>query len=166
MKYDWVKLEREFTCYAKFATVSLREFARLKGIPYGANFKEHTANWLEKRGSKQSQKSTKIEAVLEANEISREVAAAERHNYIWGRFLDLVQNCFEEPKNMTLVAGVDTINKALKNLADVTDKATKGQRLALGMDKGTGTANENEDVTAIESLLGELSKRGIEGDEE
>lgn len=135
MKYDWVTLEREFTTHKKYAAMSLREFAAEKGIPYGANYRKHSAGWLEKRGAKQARKGRKIEAALEAKEVAREVVANERHITLWGRILDVMENGFSDPAQLVALKGKDSMARTLRNLADVMDKAQKGQRLALGMDK-------------------------------
>lgn len=135
MKYDWIALEREFTTHKKYAATSLREFAKKKGIPYTKNYQEKTKGWIEKRAAKQRLKDGKIQAALEAKEISREVAANERHTALWDRFLSALENGFSDPAKMLLLNGADNMARTLRNLADVMDKAQKGQRLALGMDK-------------------------------
>lgn len=162
MKYDWITLEREFTTHKKYATISLREFAAEKGIPYGANYRKHSAGWLEKRGAKQARKGRKIEAALEAKEVSREVAVNERHTVLWNRFLDALENGFSDPVQMIALKGKDSIARTLRNLANVMEKAQKGQRLALGMDKEKQSNETEEANAAIESLLGKLSGRKVE----
>ncbi len=168
IKYDWVKLKREFTTHSKYATMSLREFASVKNIPYGANFRKHTAGWLDARAAKQSHKSRKIEEKL----IEQEIASAEefnrRHLRLYTKALAAAEKILDEQ----LGKSVDMFGKVhdtgifsgskLKSVAQILEIAQKGQRMCLGMDKDYDPQTQSEE-SAIDSLLQHLKERKPKG---
>lgn len=165
MKYDWIALEREFTTGKKCASMSLREFARYKGIPLSAYYAGKTRGWLEKRAEKQRRKSMRIEETLTEKEIDREVALNERHYAVWERFTNVIEQAFSSGDSMTAMCGNDSLSKALNRLAAILEKVQKGQRTALGMDKEKPERNETGETDAIESVLAKLQERKVEGEE-
>lgn len=162
MKYDWITLEREFTAHKRYRAVSLREFARLKGIPYGRNFRAHTEGWLEKRAAKEEQKGRRIEAELSAAQISEEVRLNRRHLELYGVALDAIERSLREE----LCAVTDMFGRTvrgeiqnhakLKSLLQSLEIAQRGQRLALGLDRPDREKGGERECSRYEEALTRL----------
>ena len=138
-KYDWIELEREFTTHKKHATTSLRAFAKLKGIPYGENFKEHTEGWLTKRAAKWVQKSREMEKRTTEQQIKSAAEFNQRHLDLFDKALDAVEKILSEQMSLSTDmfgnvhdSGVYSASK-LKSVVQALEIAQKAQRLALGM---------------------------------
>ena len=168
-KYDWIKLEREFTTHKKYATISLRSFAEEKGIPYGSNFREHTEGWLAKRAAKRSQNSRKIEERLQAQEIATEEEINRRHLQAYNTALDAIEKILREQLSLSVdmfgqahETGILSSGK-LKSTVQALEMIQKGQRLCLGMDKDFDPQAQS-DETAIDAILSHLHGRLPKGD--
>lgn len=136
-KYDWKQLEKEYIL-SEYKSVS--QFIKNKQIPYNGTTKSKTKGWTEKKRLKQDQKATKVIQKVTEKEIEKEVDINTRHLKLYDKFLDILEQSFENPQQFIYV-GMPDFDK-LKKMADILEKAQKGQRLAKGLDK-----EQNDNVT-------------------
>lgn len=134
-RYDWEALKREFLLgdYK-----SVREFARQKGLKYNAYFAKRTKGWAGEKEAKKRQKESKIiEAVLE-KQAQHEIDWNTRHLEIWGKLLAIILEAVEDYRLQFVSERSGRLNVyALEKVANIIEKAQKGQRLSLGLDEKT-----------------------------
>ena len=119
-KYDWPKLKTE---YITGEFESLKAFAEAKGIPY-QTLRNNAAGWMTKKSTREVQKQDKIRERVTAKQIETEAEINTKHYELWKAFVDKAQ---------ALMVTAETPGQ-IKTLAEVIEKAQKGQRLARGMD--------------------------------
>ena len=130
---DWAALKVEFM---RGPYTSLKEFAAAKNMPLGTVY-NGAVGWAK-------EKETYHELVTERAAIECTLdedikSAAEMnivHVKIWDKFLSMVQEAFEDEGSLRLKDGTIKVVQ-LERLASVMERAQKGQRLALNMDKET-----------------------------
>jgi hypothetical protein len=119
-KYDWAKLK---TKYLAGDYKDLKEFAEKEGIPH-IRVRQKGVGWNDEKRTRIELKQNKILEKTAEKQIETEAQINERHYKIWGKFLDYVDR---------RVQSGEITDNAAKNLAEVFDKAHKGQRLAMGL---------------------------------
>lgn len=119
-KYNWSKLK---TKYITGGYKSLKDFADKEGIPYN-QLRKNSAGWVKEKGTKEEQKGYKITEKIIEKQIESEAQLNLKHYALWEMF---VKKLASKAKNPLLEA------KDIKALADVLEKAQKGQRLAAGL---------------------------------
>ncbi|MBZ4662780.1 MAG: hypothetical protein JG776_462 [Caloramator sp.] len=142
---NWEELKKEFMLgdYK-----SLKEFADKKGINYDY-LRRKTKGWLKERVTKQSQKSHKIIEKTIEKQIEHEVDYNTTHLKLWGEFLNILSEALKDIENIKTRDGKISA-AALEKLANVMDKAQKGQRLALGLDE------QKQDNTELLNKVNEI----------
>ena len=146
-KYDWKKLEKEYIL-GDYKSVS--SFLKDKGINNNGTTRKHTLGWKDKKRQKEDKKATKIIEKVTEKEIEKEVDINTRHLKIYDSFLDVLEGSFKNPSEY-MYLGMPDYDK-LKKMADILEKAQKGQRLAKGLDKEEHNS-ENELKNAREVLI-------------
>lgn len=135
--YDWEELKREFMI-GNYKT--LKEFAQEKGVNYGV-LRNKARDWLKEKEAIDREKNQQI---LEKT-LQRQIeTAADRnalHVEIWDKFLMLVWNVLNDEKSLRTKDGRYNVY-ALERLANIMEKAQKGQRLALGLDENKEDQSE------------------------
>lgn len=146
-KYDWKQLEKEYIL-SDYKSVS--SFLKDKEIKQNGSTKNKTKGWKNKKVLKEEQKSTKIIEKVTEKEIEKEVDINTRHLKLYDSFLDVLEGSFKNPSEY-MYLGMPDYDK-LKKMADILEKAQKGQRLAKGLDKEENNS-ENELKNAREVLI-------------
>lgn len=142
MKYDWIKLEKEFIL-SKHKTVS--SFLKEKGISINGSTKAKTKGWKEKKGQKEYQKSTKIIEEVTKQEIEKEVEQNVKINEVAQKLLD-------------------KINLATEELNKYINKTTNKTKKKFTVKDSTGTSIDNEIVeekTRVEEVISIINKNGL-----
>jgi len=122
-KYDWQKLKIE---YITGEWNSLAEFASANGVNATILYRRARAEkWQDEKVQRQSKKSTRIVQKTIEKQIESESEINTKHYELWVQILT---------KATALAKEADSGGQ-LKTLAEVIEKAQKGQRLARGMDK-------------------------------
>lgn len=119
-KYDWPKLKTE---YITGEFESLKDFAEAKGLPY-KTLRNNATGWIDKKRAKAGQKQDKVIERTIAKQVETEAEINTKHYELWKAFVDKAQ---------ALMVTAETPGQ-IKTLAEVIEKAQKGQRLARGMD--------------------------------
>lgn len=157
-KFNWEKLKKE---YILGDIDSLREFAKYKKLNYTGYYMQKTKGWGEERVAVSREMSCKtikktIEKVAEA-----ESDINSRHVSVWNKILNKIESIIGKDK--LIVSGkfgrqieTDVTPKALSELATAMEKVQKGQRLALGIDKGDNQADLLRDTNQKIQTLAEL----------
>lgn len=145
MAYNWSKLKTKFITgdYA-----SLKDFAEREGVPYSL-VRKNANKWIEEKRTKEKQKGNKIADRIIDKQVDRAVAINERHLSIYDKLLGIVEDALSTSNGIEAVRGIDSVYKCIKGLSDVVDKAQKGQRLALGMDKEDDNPKGADNVSVI-----------------
>ncbi|ADQ04394.1 hypothetical protein Calow_0826 [Caldicellulosiruptor owensensis OL] len=152
-KYNWEELKQKFLLgdYK-----SLREFAECEGLNYKSSyFFKRTKGWIEEKEAREKEKRIEIiERVIE-KQIEQEVNWNTTHLKLWGEFLNILQEVFKNAESVKTKDG--RINAyVLEKLANVMEKAQKGQRLALGLDEQQQAGYE-ELITKLQQIVGALN---------
>ena len=133
-KIDWMKIKHDYL----FKNISLKKLADKYGVSYSQVFKHSKdEEWVRLKDEKQREIEVKIEQKLEEKEIARKVAKNEKHLELFDNGLELVEMLLQMYKNKGKVSP-DKLEKVFSCI----EKAQKGQRLALNMEK--------EDITDTE----------------
>lgn len=142
-RIDWQALQID---YNKNSYANLKEFAEKHGLNWGT-VRNRCAGWAEEKAClKKHVRDKAVEFTIEADVMT----AAERntrHVQLWDAFLNVVQEGLEDYDTIHYPNGTVKV-AAVERLANIMDKAQKGQRIALDMDK------ENKDA---KGLLSEIS---------
>lgn len=153
-RYDWEALRQKFLLgdYK-----SLREFAEREGLNYKSSyFFKRTKGWIEEKEAREKEKRSKIiEGAIE-RQIKQEIDWNTRHLEIWGKLLAIILEAVEDYRLQFVSEKTGRLNVyAMEKVANIIEKAQKGQRLALGMDekaeKDDGSLKELADAI-MESL--------------
>lgn len=150
-RYNWDALKREFLLgdYK-----SLRQFAKAKKLCY-SHLRRKAVGWAKEKSELQAQKERKIAEGLIQNQIKQEIDWNLTHLKLWGEFLNILQEVFKNAESVKTKDG--RINAyVLEKLANVMEKAQKGQRLALGLDEQQQAGYE-ELITKLQQIVGALN---------
>lgn len=129
---DWEALKNDFMSnnYA-----NLKDFATATGINYGT-VRNHCGGWMEEKVNYRD----RVIDLAVSDTLERDVmTVADRNLYhveMWDKVLDTVGKSFNSDYTLFTMDGTVRV-ATLERLANVIDKAQRGQRLALGMDKET-----------------------------
>lgn len=143
-KYDWKQLEKEYIL-SDYKSVSA--FLKEKNISNNGTTRKHTSGWKDRKRQKEDKKATKIIERVTEKEIEKEVDINTRHLELYNRFLDILEESFENPQQFIYV-GMPDFDK-LKKMIEILEKAQKGQRLAKGLDK----ENENSNILTLAETI-------------
>lgn len=149
-KYDWKQLEKEYIL-GDYKTVS--RFLKDKGINNNSYARNNTKGWKEKKRQNTDKKVTKTIQKITEKEIEKEVDINTRHLRLYDSFLDVLEGSFKNPSEY-MYLGMPDYDK-LKKMADILEKAQKGQRLAKGLDKEN---ENNENLNKVEQLLTKIKE--------
>lgn len=135
-RYDWEVLRQKFLLgdYK-----SLREFAEREGLNYKSSyFFKRTKGWVEEKEAREKEKRSKIiEGAIE-RQIKHEIDWNTRHLEIWGKLLAIILEAVEDYRLQFVSEKTGRLNVyALEKVANIIEKAQKGQRLSLGLDEKT-----------------------------
>ena len=134
-KYDWPKLKTE---YITGEFESLKAFAEAKGVPY-QTLRNNAKGWADKKSTREVHKQYKIAEKVTEKQIETEAEINTKHYELWKAFVDKAQ---------ALMATAETPGQ-IKTLAEVIEKAQKGQRLARGMDIDKPPAGDEQKAINI-----------------
>lgn len=137
-KYDWTKLKQKFITGDY---TSLKDFAIKEHIDYGL-VRSKAVGWREEKHTKRIQKANKITDKIIDNQVDRAVAANAKHIELWDKLLKLVEKGLGDTLGLEDVSGGDPLHKTMKSIAEVLEKAQKGQRLALEIDKAKDSGSD------------------------
>ena len=142
-RIDWQALQID---YNKNDYANLKEFAETHDLNWGT-VRNRCAGWAEQKAClKKHVRDKAVEFTIESDVMT----AAERntrHVQLWDAFLNVVHEGLEDYDSIHYPNGTVKV-AAVERLANIMEKAQKGQRLALDMDK------ENKDA---KGLLSEIS---------
>ena len=137
-KYDWDKLKAK---YVAGNYKSVQEFAEKEGLTYNGSLRSRVASWRNEKQAKSRQKADKIINKTIEKVAERESDRNARHIALLDKILDKAELVIDNELNVF----VDMFGKAhkgevldgnkLESMVRVLEKAQKGHRLALGMDK-------------------------------
>ena len=137
-KYDWDKLKAK---YVAGNYKSVQEFAEKEGLTYNGSLRSRVASWRNEKQAKSRQKTDKIIDKTIEKVAERESDRNARHIALLDKILDKAELVIDNELNVF----VDMLGKAhkgevqdgnkLESMARVLERAQKGHRLALGMDK-------------------------------
>lgn len=119
-KYDWPKLKTE---YITGEFDGLQGFAKAKSITY-SYLRKRAVGWDLEKGTRRELKENKVRKKITERQIESEAEINTKHYELWKAFVDKAQ---------ALMSTAETPGQ-IKTLAEVIEKAQKGQRLARGMD--------------------------------
>ena len=141
MKYDWDRLK---VAWITGGYKSIREFADAEGVAYNADTRLKVSKWKKEKLTKSRQKTNKTIAktIEKVSEIESDRNA--RHIALW----DLIMQKGEQVARDELNTVLDMFGKThetkiidagkLEIVSKIVDRAQKGHRLALGLDKDKG----------------------------
>ena len=137
-KYDWDKLKAK---YVAGNYKSVQEFAEKEGIIYNSALRSRVATWKNEKVTKTRQKTDKIIDKTIEKMAERESDRNARHISLYDKLLDKAEQVIDGQLDIF----VDMFGKVHKGevldsskieaMVRVLEKAQKGHRLALGMDK-------------------------------
>ena len=137
-KYDWDKLKAK---YVAGNYKSVQEFAEKEGITYNSALRSRVATWKNEKVTKTRQKTDKIINKTIEKVAERESDRNARHIALLDKILDKAELVIDNELNVF----VDMFGKAhkgevldgnkLESMVRVLERAQKGHRLALGLDK-------------------------------
>ena len=137
-KYDWDKLKAK---YIAGNYKSVQEFAQKEGILYNSALRSKAATWKSEKVTRARQKTDKIIDKTIEKIAERESDRNARHISLYDKLLDKAEQVIDGQLDVF----VDMFGKAhkgevldgnkLESMVRVLEKAQKGHRLALGMDK-------------------------------
>lgn len=134
-RYDWEALKREFLLgdYK-----SAREFALKKGLRYNSYFRQKTKEWTEEKLTLSRLKHDKVIKGTLEEQVRQEIDWNTRHLEIWGKLLAIILEAVEDYRLQFVSEKTGRLNVyALEKVANIIEKAQKGQRLSLGLDEKT-----------------------------
>jgi hypothetical protein len=134
-RMDWEALKIDFM---RGNYANLKEFADAKGISHGT-IRNRCSGWMaEKANYRERVTDLAVSGTLEEDVMT----AAQRnlhHVALWDSFLGIVQDAFNNFETIRNTDGSYRVG-TVERLANVMEKAQKGQRIALGMDRETKDA--------------------------
>ncbi|AZT89889.1 hypothetical protein ELD05_04005 [Caldicellulosiruptor changbaiensis] len=135
--YDWEELKREFMI-GNYRT--LKEFAQEKGVNYGV-LRNKARDWLKEKQQVNREKNQLIFEKTLQQQVKKAADYNTWHVEIWNEFLRLVWTALHDEKTIKTKEGKYNVY-VLERLANIMEKAQKGQRLALGLDENKEDQSE------------------------
>ena len=126
-KIDWMKIKHDYL----FKNISLKKLAEKYGVSYSQVFKHSKdEQWVRLKEENRSEIEAKTEQKLQEKEIERKVAKNEKHIELFDFGIEIVEKILHSYKEKGKVSP-----DKLEKLFSCIEKAQKGQRLALNMEK-------------------------------
>ena len=149
-KIDWNKIKNDYV----FKNFTLRHLAEKYGVSESQIFKHSKdENWVEEREEQQREIQAETTQKIRDREIARRVATNEEHIQLYNDGLEVVKNLLEvyvhQSQEKKRRGNVNPFN--LEKIFACIEKAQKGQRLALSIDKEDVTEKE-PDVFIVEGV--------------
>lgn len=147
---DWTKVKHDYL----FKNMSLESLAEKYGVSKRQVFKHSSdENWVELKEQKNREISEKTQKELKEKEIARRIAANEKHIELYDDGIVIVEEILKMYKStMSDTKKKKKVNPFnLEKIFSCIEKAQKGQRLALNMEKEEVTDNEPKFVM-VENL--------------
>lgn len=149
-KIDWIKIKNDYV----FNNFTLRGLVEKYKISLSA-VREHckSENWVDLREEEKHKINTETTQKLRNKEIARRVAVNEEHIQLYNDGLEVVKNILQVYQDQSAEfkrrGNVNPFN--LEKIFSCIEKAQKGQRIALNIDKEDVTETE-PDVFIIKGI--------------
>ena len=140
-KIDWIKIKNDYV----FNNLTIRELVKKYGVAQ-SSIGTHCSkeNWEKTRQEERNKIETETAQKIRDREIARRVAKNEEHIRLYDDGLDVVKSLLrvyqEQASELKRRGNVNPFN--LEKIFSCIEKAQKGQRLALNIDKEEITEKE------------------------
>lgn len=150
-KIDWMKIKHDYL----FKNIPLKKLADKYGVSYSQVFKHSKdEEWVRLRDEKRREIGVETEQKLTEKEIARKVAKNEKHIELYEDGIEIIEGLLKLYKEKLALSNANRVKvsaDALEKVLSCIEKAQKGQRLALNMEKEAPT-NEEPKLVMVENL--------------